>query len=81
MDNNESIIEYYHFNNWRSGKSYINLSYSHLYICRYWNAIVFEGLHTRQVLSGSSASVRINQLIERIIIALCVRVTFAYSLM
>lgn len=64
MDNYESLIEHYNFNNWRSGKSYINLSYSDLYICRYWNAIVFERLHTRQILSGSSASVRLNQLIH-----------------
>lgn len=57
VDNNESAVEYYYFNDWRAGKSYVNLSHSYLYICRYWNATVFKRLHARKILSRSSTTV------------------------
>lgn len=58
MDNDESVAEHYHFNDWRTRKSNTYFSYCNLYFCRYRNAIVFERLYAGEILSGSSATVR-----------------------
>lgn len=57
MDNYESAAQYYHFDDWGAGEPDAHLGDRHLYIRRYWNAIVLEGLHAGKILPGPGASV------------------------
>lgn len=58
LDDDESVAEHHHINDWRSRKSNTHFGYCYLYFRRYRYAIVFERLHAGEISPGSRATVR-----------------------